>query len=93
MVDKLRHSTSTLWLNISVIDTVNNAFIGTPLKTWQFWPVNNPGPDRDDLYFSVAIPENLDDVCTEGGRCALQWYWRSISNSQTHESCVDFIVS
>lgn len=31
-----------------MIDPVANVQIGTPLKTWVRWPVDNPGPDRDD---------------------------------------------
>ncbi|KAK2775176.1 hypothetical protein FQN52_004057 [Onygenales sp. PD_12] len=80
------------YANVSVIDPSTNVVIGTPLKTWEAWPVNNPGPDRDDIDFNVTIPESLASICTEGGKCAIQWYWYSMSNSQTYESCVDFVI-
>ncbi|KAI9148227.1 hypothetical protein HJFPF1_12054 [Paramyrothecium foliicola] len=79
--------------NVSIIDPVGNKVIGDPLKTWQAWPVNNPGPDRDDLDFKITIPEGLTSTCNEGGKCVIQWYWYSLSNSQTYESCVDFVAS
>ncbi|KAK2768722.1 hypothetical protein FQN54_000578 [Arachnomyces sp. PD_36] len=80
------------YANVTVIDPVKNVVIGAPLKTWEAWPVENPGPDRDDTDFTVTIPEDLGSVCTEGGNCAIQWYWYAEGNSQTYESCVDFIV-
>ncbi|KEY67076.1 hypothetical protein S7711_09968 [Stachybotrys chartarum IBT 7711] len=81
------------YANVSVIDPVKNVVISSPLKTWADWPITNPGPDRDDLDFSITIPDDLGSICTEGGKCAIQWYWYSLSNSQTYESCVDFVVS
>ncbi|MBE3042710.1 hypothetical protein IMZ48_09085 [Candidatus Bathyarchaeota archaeon] len=37
---------------MSVIDPVGNVILGDPLKTWESWPVENPGEDRDDsAYF------------------------------------------
>jgi hypothetical protein len=42
--------------------------------------------------FNVTIPESAASVCTEGGKCAIQWFWYAINNQQTYESCVDFIV-
>ncbi|KFA60086.1 hypothetical protein S40285_09294 [Stachybotrys chlorohalonatus IBT 40285] len=81
------------YANVSVVDPVNNIVIGEPLKTWAAWPVNNPGPDRDDINFNITIPDNLGSVCTEGGNCVIQWYWYATGNRQTYESCIDFIVA
>ncbi|KFA52333.1 hypothetical protein S40293_00645 [Stachybotrys chartarum IBT 40293] len=81
------------YANVSVVDPVNNVVIGEPLKTWAAWPVNNPGPDRDDINFNVTIPDTLGSVCTEGGNCVIQWYWYATGNRQTYESCIDFIVA
>ncbi|KAH6842404.1 hypothetical protein B0I37DRAFT_314286 [Chaetomium sp. MPI-CAGE-AT-0009] len=80
------------YANVSVIDPASNVVIGSPLKIWEAWPVNNPGPDRDDVNFSVTIPESLASTCTEGGKCVIQWYWHATGNSQTYESCVDFVI-
>ncbi|KAI3397286.1 hypothetical protein diail_11018 [Diaporthe ilicicola] len=43
--------------------------------------------------FNITIPEDLPSACGSGGKCALQWYWWSNSNSQTYESCIDFYVN
>lgn len=42
--------------------------------------------------FNITIPDSLGSACNTGGKCALQWFWWSKSNSQTYESCVDFYV-
>jgi hypothetical protein len=43
--------------------------------------------------FSVTIPEGLDEKCSTGGACAIQWYWYAEKNKQTYESCVDFVIA
>lgn len=42
--------------------------------------------------FNVTIPESLASTCTEGGKCAIQWFWYAVGNTQTYESCVDFVI-
>ncbi|EAQ92029.1 hypothetical protein CHGG_00264 [Chaetomium globosum CBS 148.51] len=80
------------YANVSVIDPVNNVVLGSPLKTWEEWPINSTNPIQDDVDFNITIPERLASICTEGGKCAIQWYWYAIRGSQTYESCVDFVI-
>ncbi|KAF1978239.1 hypothetical protein BU23DRAFT_525981 [Bimuria novae-zelandiae CBS 107.79] len=79
------------WANVSVVDLKTNKAIGLPLKSWSVWPDSVSG-GGDDVDFNITIPSTLGSACDVGGKCALQWYWWSNSNSQTYESCVDFYV-
>ncbi|KAI7780554.1 hypothetical protein LA080_015955 [Diaporthe eres] len=79
------------WANVSVIDLASNKAIGDPVKVWDVWPDNVAG-GGDDVDFNITIPNSLGSACNAGGKCALQWFWWSNSNSQTYESCVDFYV-
>ena len=45
--------------NVSVVDPINNVVLGAPLYSWDAWPVNNPGPDRDDSK-SAKTPEGTN---------------------------------
>ncbi|KAI1818007.1 hypothetical protein GGS20DRAFT_530540 [Poronia punctata] len=78
--------------NVSVVDLATNTVIGDPLVYWDDWPDATSGPPRNDTDFTVTIPDSLDTACDAGGKCAIQWYWWSESNSQTYESCLDFYV-
>ncbi|KAI1825452.1 hypothetical protein F4861DRAFT_537919 [Xylaria intraflava] len=80
------------YANVSVVDLASNTVIGEPLVQWDNWPDSKSGPPRNDTDFQATIPDTLGTACDEGGKCAIQWYWWSISNSQTYESCVDFYV-
>ncbi|KAK5636118.1 hypothetical protein RRF57_011830 [Xylaria bambusicola] len=80
------------WANVSVIDLASNTAIGDPLVEWSNWPDSKSGPPRNDTDFTITIPDTLSTACDEGGKCAIQWYWWSDSNSQTYESCLDFYV-
>ncbi|KAI0006471.1 hypothetical protein F4779DRAFT_632961 [Xylariaceae sp. FL0662B] len=80
------------YANVSVVNLATNEVIGEPLRLWSAWPDSTSGPPRDDIDFNVTIPDTLGSACAQGGKCALQWYWWSISNSQTYESCLDFYV-
>ncbi|KAI1308022.1 hypothetical protein F5Y03DRAFT_405242 [Xylaria venustula] len=80
------------WANVSVVDLASNTVIGDPLVSWDDWPNYLSGPPRNDTDFTATIPDTLATACDEGGKCAIQWYWWSNSNSQTYESCVDFYV-
>ncbi|KAH9896177.1 hypothetical protein F4778DRAFT_745366 [Xylariomycetidae sp. FL2044] len=80
------------YANVSVIDLAANTAIGEPLRSWDNWPDSASGPPRDDIDFNVTIPDSLTSSCSEGGQCAIQWYWYSQSNSQTYESCLDFYI-
>ncbi|RYC65913.1 hypothetical protein CHU98_g280 [Xylaria longipes] len=81
------------YANVSVVDLASNTVLGEPLVSWDNWPDSASGPPRNDTDFKVTIPNTLSTACNEGGKCAIQWYWWSISNSQTYESCLDFYVS
>ncbi|GAP82764.2 putative chitin binding protein [Rosellinia necatrix] len=76
------------YANVSVVNLASNTVIGAPLVSWADWPDSTSGPPRND----ITIPNTLASACDEGGKCAIQWFWWSISNSQTYESCVDFYV-
>ncbi|KAI0390704.1 hypothetical protein F5Y17DRAFT_461541 [Xylariaceae sp. FL0594] len=82
--------------NVSVVDLARNKMIGEPLVYWANWPDAASGPPRNDTDFTVTIPDLNNtpgmQICDEGGRCVIQWYWWSGSNAQTYESCVDFYV-
>ncbi|KAI2629464.1 hypothetical protein GGS21DRAFT_545347 [Xylaria nigripes] len=80
------------YANVSVVDLKSNTVIGDPLVKWDNWPDSKSGPPRNDTDFTATIPDTLGTACNEGGKCAIQWYWWSISNSQTYESCLDFYV-
>ncbi|KAI1196762.1 hypothetical protein F5X97DRAFT_325161 [Nemania serpens] len=80
------------YANVSVVDLASNKIIGNELVSWSNWPDSTSGPPRNDTDFKVTIPNTLSKACNTGGKCAIQWYWWSISNSQTYESCVDFYV-
>jgi hypothetical protein len=45
-----------------VIDPINNVVLDSPLKTWEAWPVNNPGPDRDDSTPAAEIPHVIEKL-------------------------------
>ncbi|KAI1152769.1 hypothetical protein F4825DRAFT_417903, partial [Nemania diffusa] len=80
------------YANVSVVDLASNEIIGDELVSWADWPDSTSGPPRNDTDFKVTIPNTLATTCDVGGKCAIQWYWWSISNSQTYESCLDFYV-
>lgn len=61
-----------------------------------------PFPDVQTVFFcvlnrlSAAFEVTIPDVasqCAEAGACAMQWYWYATENSQTYESCVDFVIA
>ena len=40
---------------MSVIDLVKNVVIGSPLKTWEAWPLDSTAPVQDDGTSSLCI--------------------------------------
>ncbi|CAI6091756.1 unnamed protein product [Clonostachys chloroleuca] len=81
------------YANTSIIDTATNTVIGEPLRSWDEWPGQNTGSDREDINFNVTIPAGLEETCGEAGKCVIQWYWYATKNKQTYESCLDIQVS
>ncbi|KAI8623617.1 hypothetical protein F5Y19DRAFT_481532 [Xylariaceae sp. FL1651] len=71
------------YANVSVVDLASNVVIGDQLLYWANWPDSTSGPPRNDTDFNITIPGNLGSACDIGGKCAIQWYWWPISNSQT----------
>ncbi|KAI1172902.1 hypothetical protein F4777DRAFT_483784 [Nemania sp. FL0916] len=80
------------YANVSIVDLAANKILGKELVSWSNWPDSTSGPPRNDTDFKVTIPSTLGSACNAGGKCAIQWYWWSESNSQTYESCLDFYV-
>ncbi|KAH6647361.1 hypothetical protein BKA67DRAFT_662163 [Truncatella angustata] len=78
------------WANLSAVDLATNTVIGDPLKAFDEWPISG---SNDDINFNATIPASLSEPCSEAGKCVLQWYWWSDSNSQTYESCLDFYIT
>lgn len=78
--------------NVSVVDTASNSVIGKPLKSWDEYASTASGVKDDQTSFSITMPNDLGDKCTEAGACVLQWYWFAESIDQTYESCVDFTL-
>lgn len=78
--------------NVSVVDTASNSVIGSPLKSWDEYASTASGVTDDETSFSITMPDDLGDKCTEAGACVLQWYWFAESIDQTYESCVDFTL-
>ncbi|OOF89991.1 hypothetical protein ASPCADRAFT_179954 [Aspergillus carbonarius ITEM 5010] len=78
--------------NVSVVETSTNTVIGSPLIYWSVYASTATGVTKNETNFSVTIPEDLGDKCTEGGACVLQWWWNAASIDQTYESCIDFTV-
>ncbi|TPR11114.1 Fungal specific transcription factor domain family protein [Aspergillus niger] len=76
--------------NVSVVDTASNTVIGSPLIYWSVYASTSTGVTKNETSFSVTIPDDLGDKCTEGGACVLQWWWNAASIDQTYESCIDF---
>ncbi|KAH7332891.1 hypothetical protein B0J17DRAFT_541140, partial [Rhizoctonia solani] len=75
--------------NVSIIDTTNNAIIGSPLKLFPVYASVSSPITADQTSFSVTIPD-LGSKCATAGSCVLQWWWDAPSIDQTYESCVDF---
>lgn len=78
--------------NVSIVDTATNSIIGSPLITWDVYASNSAQIPKDQLSFSIKIPD-LGGKCTEAGACVIQHYWDARSIDQTYESCIDFTVS
>ncbi|PLB48340.1 putative chitin binding protein [Aspergillus steynii IBT 23096] len=78
--------------NVSVVDTSSHSVIGSPLKSWDEYASTSTGVKDTETSFSITMPDDLGDKCTEAGACVLQWYWFAESIDQTYESCVDFTL-
>ncbi|KAL2823404.1 chitin binding domain-containing protein [Aspergillus cavernicola] len=78
--------------NVSIVDTASNSVIGSSLIEWTDYASTATGVTEDETNFSITIPEDLGEQCTEAGACVIQWYWFAESIDQTYESCVDFTV-
>ncbi|KAF5860810.1 hypothetical protein ETB97_001030 [Aspergillus alliaceus] len=80
--------------NVSIVDTASNTVIGKPLKDFGDQYASNSSPIKDtDENFSITLPSDLGDKCSEAGACVLQWYWFAKDIDQTYESCIDFTMS
>ncbi|KIY63888.1 hypothetical protein CYLTODRAFT_470119 [Cylindrobasidium torrendii FP15055 ss-10] len=84
----------TGYANLSIIDTASNSAIES-LYVWDVYANSSVGPSQwpaDETAFEVTIPD-VGTQCAEAGACAMQWYWYATENSQTYESCVDFVIA
>ncbi|KIY68190.1 hypothetical protein CYLTODRAFT_421860 [Cylindrobasidium torrendii FP15055 ss-10] len=90
-IDLVAHHTG--YANVSVIDLASNTAIER-LFTWPVYADSTLGPSKwpkNDTEFSVTIPD-VSSECATAGACAIQWFWYATENSQTYESCVDFVI-
>ncbi|KAG8156548.1 hypothetical protein KVR01_013652 [Diaporthe batatas] len=79
--------------NVSVVDLGANAVIGDALISWDSYASTERGVQPGDENFSVTIPTDLPETCSQKGGCAIQWWWDARSIDQTYMSCVDFVVA
>jgi predicted carbohydrate-binding protein with CBM5 and CBM33 domain len=58
--------------NVSVVDTITNQIIGTPLILFSDYASNAHPIPPNNTQFSVTLPSSLPDSCSQPGNCVVQ---------------------
>ncbi|KAF2102599.1 hypothetical protein NA57DRAFT_63492 [Rhizodiscina lignyota] len=70
-------------MNVSVVDTTQNAVIGDPLIYFPVYASDAAPIPPNSTAFSVTMPD-VSSQCGTAGVCALQWHWNAADVNQTY---------
>jgi len=67
------------YVNVSIVNTRTNTFIGEQLLYYSDFVDNAKTIPANETSFSITILSDLGDTCATAGACVVQYYWNAAS--------------